>query len=116
MSQNGEIETNLPLTEVSYFILLSLASGAQHGYAIMKRVEVLSKRRVTLSTGTLYGALKRMLELGWIDRLEDAAAQSGRVRKEYILTEPGKSLLRAEIERLEALVAAAHTGPAVELP
>ena len=53
-----DISANLPLTEATYFILLSLALGPRHGYLIMKDVRSLSRGRVTLSTGTLYGALK----------------------------------------------------------
>ncbi len=113
MLEPAEIENNLPLTEVSYFILLSLAPGPQHGYAIMKEVRLLSQGRVSLSTGTLYGALKRMLEQGWIvraDELEtsEPAVQDGRERKFYRLTGSGRHLLQAEVQRLEGLVAAAH--------
>ncbi len=102
-----EIEANLPLSEAAFFILLSLASDARHGYAMMKDVQELSGGRVTLSTGTLYGALKRMLELGWIARSEEAAG-GGRERKAYRLTELGRALLRAEVNRLDRLVAAAR--------
>ena len=60
-----------PLTESTYFILLSLSPEPKHGYAIMKEVQELSEGRVVLSTGTLYGALKRLLDEGWIIRLEE---------------------------------------------
>jgi DNA-binding PadR family transcriptional regulator len=56
--------TEIPLTESTYFILLSLSSKPKHGYAIMKDVWILSNDRIILSTGTLYGALKRLLEQG----------------------------------------------------
>ena len=57
----------LPLSEAVFLILLSLAEGPKHGYAIMKDVHELSAQRVSLSTGTLYGALKRLLkqEVSW---------------------------------------------------
>jgi DNA-binding PadR family transcriptional regulator len=61
----------LPLTETSFFILVSLATAPKHGYAIMKEVEAMSEARVLLATGTLYSALRRMLDDGWIERLED---------------------------------------------
>jgi DNA-binding PadR family transcriptional regulator len=102
-------QENLPLTEATFFILLSLSPGPCHGYAIMKDVETLSDGRVTLSTGTLYGAIKRLLEADWIERVESRAAdERGRPRKEYRLTELGRRILNAEISRLEGLVHAAH--------
>ena len=102
-------QSSLPLTEVTYFILLSLAPGPRHGYAIMKDVRFLSKGRVVLSTGTLYGALKRLLEQGWILRSDDPlASDSGRQRKAYRLTELGRRVLEAEVRRLDNLVTAAQ--------
>ncbi len=109
MKTSTDILNDLPLTEVSYFILLSLSPGPRHGYAIMKDVRDLSQGRVVLSTGTLYGALKRMLELGWIFRVEDAnGSASGRERKFYRLSSMGSQILSAELARLDSLVAAAH--------
>jgi len=104
-----DIESQLPLTEATFFILLSLASGSKHGYAIMKDVAALSGGRVTLSTGTLYGALKRMLEQDWIERFDEAdALQTGRLRKAYRLTDLGRRLLEAETARMHNLVTAAR--------
>lgn len=51
-----------PLSEAVFFILLSIQNSPKHGYAIMKEVEQLSDQRIRLSTGTLYGAIKRLLE------------------------------------------------------
>lgn len=101
-------ETELPLTEVSYFILLSLSPGPRHGYAIMKHVSELSQGRVELSTGTLYGAIKRLLDQGWILKAEDGSTNSGRIRKAYQLSDAGRQLLNAEVHRLEGLVRAAR--------
>ncbi len=63
-----EIDPNLelPLSEAVFLILLSLMPGPKHGYAIMKDVQALSENRVSLSTGTLYGALKRLLKQEWV--------------------------------------------------
>jgi DNA-binding PadR family transcriptional regulator len=99
-----------PLTEATYFILLSLSQEPRHGYAIMKDVQSLSNGGVVLSTGTLYGALKRLLEQGWIERVEEDAASdgSGRIRKAYTLTHVGQRILSAEISRLQVLVDAAQ--------
>lgn len=104
-----DIQSNLPLTETTFFILLSLAPQPKHGYAIMKDVEALSHGRVRLSTGTLYGAIKRMLEQGWIERIEeDGRKENGRNRKSYQLTGIGRRILEAERGRLGALMAAAQ--------
>lgn len=98
--------TNIPLTEPTYFILLSLSPNPKHGYAIMKDVQEISENRVVLSTGTLYGALKRLLDQGWIIRLEEKNAS--RDRKVYKLTEHGQRVLKDEITRLQNLLIAAE--------
>jgi DNA-binding PadR family transcriptional regulator len=105
MDNPDEIQSNLPLTETTYFILLSLAPGPRHGYAIMKDVQQLSRGRVVLSTGTLYSALKRLLDQGWIQRTADPHSRAnGRVRKAYTLTQLGQKILEAELQRLQVLV------------
>jgi len=109
MNSDNELGSILPLTEVTYFILLSLAPGPKHGYAIMKDVRFMSKDRVELSTGTLYGALPRLLEQGWITRIQaPATKRPGRQRKMYQLTPLGQQLLEAELKRLDSLVAVAQ--------
>jgi len=106
---NAQTGSPTPLTEATFFILLSLAPAPQHGYGIMKDVEVLSEGRIRFSTGTLYGALKRLLEQGWIERFDNPEAiESGRPRKEYRLTDLGRRVLSAEAARLESLVAASR--------
>jgi DNA-binding PadR family transcriptional regulator len=106
-------ETPLPLTEATFTILLSLAPGQKHGYAIMKDVEALSEGRIRLSTGTLYGALKRLLDQDWIERVDETGPRTGqgepgRPRKAYRLTRIGRRSLEAETARLERLVSAAQ--------
>jgi DNA-binding PadR family transcriptional regulator len=102
-------QSYLPLTEVTYFILLSLATQARHGYAIMKEVRQLSTNRVVLSTGTLYGALQRLQDQGWIEQVEAPEGNHpGRARRVYRLTHLGQAVLAVEVERLHSLVAAAH--------
>jgi DNA-binding PadR family transcriptional regulator len=103
-----DIQHQLPLTETTFYVLLSLAPGPKHGYAIMKDVEALSDGRVGLSTGTLYGALKRLLDQGWIRRVQEPGEKEPeRNRKAYALTQAGREVLKAEAERLRRLVAAA---------
>ena len=101
------IET--PLTETTYFILLSLSPKPKHGYAIMKDVQNLSEDRVVLSTGTLYGALKRLLDQNWIVRLDDRDPRgNSRDRKVYELSQHGRRVLKEEIARLNKLLVAAE--------
>ena len=100
-----EVQEYLPLTETSLFIILSLATAPKHGYAIMKEVEAMSEKRVVLATGTLYSALRRMLEDGWIERVTDNNSEAdNRERKLYQLTRHGRRVLEAETSRLRKLV------------
>ena len=104
-----DVQSFLPLREPTFFILLVLAPGPQHGYAIMKETAVLSNGRVQLSTSTLYGAIKRLLDQGWIERASAGrGVENGRERKAYRLTELGRRILNAETARLQSLVAAVH--------
>jgi DNA-binding PadR family transcriptional regulator len=109
MENKTDTQAIAPLSETTYFILLSLAAGPRHGYAIMKDVREVSGGRVELSTGTLYTALKRMLDQGWIHRIVDPEnAKDGRERKAYRLTHLGEQTLDAEVERLQRLVSVAR--------
>jgi DNA-binding PadR family transcriptional regulator len=110
-----EILSRLPLREPTFFILLGLSPGPKHGYAILKEVEALSKGRVRLSTGTLYGAIKRLLDDGWIHRVDDPLPNdTDRERKAYALTERGRRILNAEVQRLRELINVAQTQIAEE--
>ena len=102
--------TETLLKESTYFILLSLSLEPKHGYTIMKDVRALSENRVVFSTGTLYGALKRLLDQGWIIRLDDFNPKDHICdRKVYMLSERGRSILKEEITRLQRfLVTAKH--------
>ncbi len=111
----NDILSHLPLREPTFFILLSLSPGPKHGYAILKEVESLSEGRVKLSTGTLYGAIKRLLDRDWIRRVDDPIPNStDRERKTYDLTELGRRVLNAEIVRLQKLVSVAQIQTAEE--
>ena len=92
-----------PLTETVFFLLLSLQSGPLHGYGMMKDIASLSEGRVRLTTGTLYGAIKRLLDDEWI---EEVVAESSRGSKTYRLTRLGLTQLDAEIRRLRQLILA----------
>ena len=89
------------LTETTYYILLSLYTP-RHGYGIMQRAAVLSGGRVKLAASTLYGALNAMTAKGWIVLLP---GESDSRKKEYRLTPSGLAVLKAELRRLQELVA-----------
>jgi len=93
--------TTAPLSEPVLLILLSLAEQPRHGYAILKDVEEMSDGRVILSTGTLYGALGRLLDDQWIERFEEA--EPSRDRQAYRLTAKGRAVLQAEVARIRQL-------------
>jgi len=98
--------TYLPLTEPTFYILLSLVPGKKHGYAIMKDVKDLSRERVKLSTSTLYTAVGRLLDQELIERLsgDEEDVSPGLPRKSYALTELGRRVLEAEMVRLQGMV------------
>src|SRR5512141_1962307 len=109
MIYGGQMKiSNLPLSEQTYFILLSVQTEPKHGYAIAKDVQSLSKGRVTLSVSTLYTTLKRLLDDGWIRLLEENSQGPGKPRKIYEITKKGGNVLVAEIQRLDTLVSAAR--------
>jgi DNA-binding PadR family transcriptional regulator len=112
MSANPAAGGAPPLTEATFLILLCLADGPLHGYAIMKGVVELSSGHVRLSTGTLYGAIKRFLDAGWIERVGGVSPESDvkeppRTRKAYRLTNLGERVLSDEASRLQRLLRAA---------
>lgn len=94
--------SNTALTEAVYYILLALQEPL-HGYGIMQQTSSLSNGRLSISAGTLYGALSNLLEKGWIKPYGESEVQDGR-RKQYQITDAGKEVLKVELERLEELV------------
>jgi len=92
---------SLPITEPVLLILLSLAQQPRHGYAILQDTQHMSNGRVRLSTGTLYGALGRLLEEGWIERFKEEDSPRG--RQAYRLTSLGRRNLQMEVSRLKQL-------------
>jgi len=93
------------VSEQVFFILVSLAEEPRHGYALIRDVEALSKGRVRLRTGTLYGALRRLLEEGWIERF--AQDDTSRDKQAYRLTRAGQAQLRRELDRIKQVAAVA---------
>jgi DNA-binding PadR family transcriptional regulator len=99
------VEKAKPLSEAVVLILASLALEPRHGYALLSDVEKLSGGRVSLSTGTLYGAIRRLLEDEWIERFEQE--DTSRDKQAYRLTKKGRRQLESEIVRLRHLAHAA---------
>jgi DNA-binding PadR family transcriptional regulator len=98
----------LPLSPAMFHVLVALADGDTHGYAIMKEVEQLTGGAVRLSTGTLYGIIKRLIADGLI---RETAAAADERRRSYVLTPFGKDVARAEAARLEQTIAIARRKP-----
>jgi DNA-binding PadR family transcriptional regulator len=88
------------LTEAVFYIMLSLLKPL-HGYGIIQNVAELSKGRVKLAPGTLYGALNTLTDKGWIDALPENPESR---KKEYVITTAGKAVLSEELSRLSELV------------
>lgn len=97
----------LPLTPAAFHVLLALADGPKHGYLILKDVEERTEGDVRLSTGTLYGLIKRFLDDELIVELP-AEADGQERRRPYRLTPLGRDVAAAEAARLEKLVIAAR--------
>src|SRR6201987_2952386 len=101
----------LPLTEPVLLILLSLAGEPRHGYSTLKDLEQMSAVRVCLSTGTLYAALRRLLDGDWIQRVEQKDNPRG--KQAYRLTARGRRNLQFEVDRMKQLTRLAHLRAAV---
>jgi DNA-binding PadR family transcriptional regulator len=109
-------ESWTPLTPAVFHILLALADGEAHGYAIMQDALERSGGSVRLGPGTLYGAISRLLDDGLIEEFEKSAAAAEKDdprRRYYRLTKLGGRVLSAETKRLETLVRAAKSTRAV---
>jgi DNA-binding PadR family transcriptional regulator len=110
MPDRTNLAAFLPLTPVAFEILLALADGDQHGYAVMLDVERRTGGAITLHAGSLYRALNRLLESGLITELEERPerARDDERRRYYRLTPRGLDVARGEARRLERLVEAAR--------
>ena len=95
-----------PLSPAVFAILLSLAEGEKHGYAIMKDALTPQGGGVRLGPGTLYGTLERMMRDGLV---EESGVSDDERRRYYRLTGLGRAALATELERLNAAVASARS-------
>jgi DNA-binding PadR family transcriptional regulator len=103
-------ENFLPLTPAVFHVLLALADGERHGYAIMQEVEDMTGGSVQMGPGTLYGSIKRMLTAGLIEESDDRPdpALDDERRRYYQQTGLGRKVLRLETERMAELMALAR--------
>src|SRR4051794_6915835 len=110
-TEQKPVESFLPLTPAVFHILITLAGGEAHGYAIMQEVGQRSGGRVRLGPGTLYGAIGRLLEDGLLEESEDRPdpKMDDTRRRYYRLTNMGGRVLAAETDRLAELVRAARS-------
>lgn len=106
MPKNSVNTSNQPLTPAVFHILLALADGEKHGYAIMKDVEAQTSGQIKMGPGTLYGSIKRMLAAGLIEETDERPAPEldDERRRYYRITAQGQSVVVAESKRLASAV------------
>jgi DNA-binding PadR family transcriptional regulator len=92
-----------PLSQAAFHILISLATGSRHGYAIMKEVAAATSGEVQLNPGTLYTTIKRLLDDELI-RETNAPSNADERRRYYTITPLGRRAARAELDRLRGVV------------
>jgi DNA-binding PadR family transcriptional regulator len=111
-------EPLVPLTPAMFHVLLALAGDDLHGYAILKEVELRTGGKVKLSTGTLYGIIKRLLADGLIveRRSRPADANDDERRRYYRLTPQGREVAAAEAERMDEVLSIARARNLLKKP
>jgi DNA-binding PadR family transcriptional regulator len=102
MTRPDDLDPVLPLTPTVYHMLVALADGARHGYAVAQEVEELTEGRLVMGPGTLYGSLQRMEDTGLIHEVDNPGDEGLHVerRRYWAMTPLGRSALQAESERL----------------
>ncbi len=107
----------LPLTPAVLHILLALADGEQHGYAVGQAVEELTDGTVRMGPGTLYGSISRMVSSGLIEESKPRGRASDDERRRfYRMTALGRRVLEAELDRLARVVAVARAKNVMRRP
>ncbi len=106
MKEQIDPQAFLPLTPAMFHVLVSLADHDKHGWAILKEVAERSGGKVQLSPGTLYGLVKRLLEQGLIAESEERPPRywDDQRRRYYRLTDWGRQVAEAEVERMQAAI------------
>jgi len=105
-----DAHSKLPLAPAVFHILLALAEGDRHGYAIMRDIEARTSGLVNVGPGMLYGSIKWLLADGFIEPAPRSRVTGENERRRYYrLTASGRALVRAEAARLEAAVSLARS-------
>ena len=109
MAKRRDAESLLPLTPGMFQVLIALADGDKHGYAIIKEVDRRTGGEIALSAGTLYTIIRRFEQEGVIaeSAVRPEAALDDERRRYYRLSERGRKVAVAEARRLEETVAQA---------
>ena len=97
-------EALLPLTPTVFHILLALADGEKHGYAIMQEVEAHTGGAMRMGPGTLYGSIQRMIDAGLIEEFSRRSSDDDDRRRYYRMTAFGRRVLDLELARLRAVI------------
>jgi DNA-binding PadR family transcriptional regulator len=110
MTRNKDVESFLPMTPAMFHVLIALADGEKHGYAILKEVARRTEGQVRLSAGTLYGNLARLESAGLIVESDErpAIGLDDERRRYYRLTDFGREVAIAEAERMDAALSQAR--------
>lgn len=95
------MDKDIPLTEAVYYILLTVRKP-NYGYGISQEIEEITSGRLKLGAGTLYGAIQALEKKGWIEVY--SVATDSRKKKEYLITQAGKTVFATECKRLEELL------------
>jgi len=97
VAKHDDLRKYLPLTEATYYIMLTLIEP-RHGYAVMQQVEKISEGTIKVGPGTLYGVFSTLEKEGLIRKVKEEER-----RKYYLLTLKGKEVLSAQVKRLEIM-------------
>ena len=97
----NNLKEQIPLTETMFLVLLTMLKE-NYGYRVSQEVEEITKGRIVLGPGTLYGAINNLNKKGWIKSV-DTGSESG--KKIYVATDVGRELVALEINRMKTLVA-----------
>jgi DNA-binding PadR family transcriptional regulator len=98
MTSTDDLEKYLPLTEATYYIMIALVEP-RHGYAVMKKVDEITRGAVKIGPGTLYGAFHKLEKERLISKVNEAKR-----RKSYVLTMKGRKVLLFQLERLGSMI------------
>jgi DNA-binding PadR family transcriptional regulator len=96
------------MTPAVVHVLLALAGGERHGYAILKDVQLNVGSSLRFGPGTIYGTLNRLMEAGWVEEVAPPGTDGDHRRRYYRMTRDGREALKTEVDRLGALLDAAR--------